>query len=175
MIFCQRYVHSLIAVTQKLLAINLKAPCVVASGPMKAFRHFFRKFHLSPFLRHLSITSGRYKPVEPQAPSEVWMIWPQCLFPWAPKFLPSAAKSKILRQFSKLPKGSPFFKNGPCIRLLPVWGEEYERSLEYMSNFLVLVVRFLGFGWRVRTLARMFCGLMQTFCSHFFCHGIHQK
>ena len=49
MIFCQRYVHSLIAVTQKLLAINLKAPCVVASGPMKAFRHFFRKFHLSPW------------------------------------------------------------------------------------------------------------------------------
>ena len=50
MIFCQRYVHSLIAdVTQELLAINLKAPCVVASGPMKAFRHFFRKFHLSPW------------------------------------------------------------------------------------------------------------------------------
>ena len=76
-------------------------------------------------------------------------------------FCPQQQNKKKLRPFFKLPKGSPFFKNGPCIWLLPVWGGEYKRSPEYMSNFLV--VRF----WGVGEGSERFPGCFVVWCTPF--------
>ena len=98
MIFCQRYVHSLITVTQKVLIINLKAPSMCSCiWTNETFRHFFRKFLLSPWGGHPLHPSFYIYPslqggINLQNPK-----MPKCPFYWAAKFLPSAAKLKILR------------------------------------------------------------------------------
>ena len=89
-------------------------------------------------------------------------------------FCPQQQNKKNWDHFSSCLREAPFLKMahvyGYCLFGV---GSINARPNIWAISWLL---SFWGVGeGRVRTLARMFCDLMQTFCSHFFCLGIHQK